>query len=334
MKHTNDVIVGAVVLTVVAALIGAISWAKQSDIGNRRRDVVAHFRDVGNARVGNAVVIRGVVGGRIEAIELASSGWVNVRMKLDPSVQMPSDPVVLLNESSLFGDWQATVVERGALPHDASLEREVADASRDPGTLPGTSLPGIGKLTAVAGQIAGDMASVAGRFGTAFDDQAASELRASIKNGSDLLSTLRGLAQAHASDLDTLTNQLRQALLTLNRTASNVEVTAHRIDSATTAPEVRQLIDNFGVASTELRHTAVQVRELSTRLAETQGRVNTVLATTDSVMTKLNRGQGTLGLLLNDPSLYRRTDSVLAELRALTLDIKTNPKKYVSVHVF
>jgi phospholipid/cholesterol/gamma-HCH transport system substrate-binding protein len=334
MKHRTDAIVGLVVLVVAAALIGAVSWAKQADIGSRRRDVVAHFRDVGNARVGNAVVIRGVVGGRIEAIELAPDSWVKVRMRLDPSVELPPRPVVLLSESSLFGDWQAMVVERGALPRDDALEREVADASRDPDVLPGASLPGIGKLTAVAGQIAGDVASVASRFGTSFDDQAARELRASIKNAADLLATLRGIAKDHASDLDTLANQLRVALLTLNRTTASVEGTARRIDSAATAPEVRQLVDNFSVASTELRHAAVQVHELSTRLAETQGRVNTFLSTGDSVLTKINHGQGTLGLLVNDPSLYRRTDSALADLRALTADIKANPKKYVSIHVF
>lgn len=334
MKYRNDAIVGVVVLTVVAAVIGAVSWAKQSDIGSRRHDVIAHFRDVGNARVGNAVVIRGVVGGRIEAIELADGGWVKVRMKLDPSVQLPSQPVVLLNESSLFGDWQAMVIERGSLPHDDALEREVADASHDPSALPGASLPGIGKLTAVAGQIAGDVASVASRFGTTFDDQAARELRGSIRNAADLLATVRNLAQAHASDLDTLSNQLRLALITLNRTAATVQGTAQRIDSAATAPQVRQLVENFSVASVELRHAAAQVHELSTRLEDTQARVNTFLATGDSVLTKLNRGQGTLGLLLNDPSLYRRTDSVLAELRALTADVKANPKKYVSIRLF
>jgi phospholipid/cholesterol/gamma-HCH transport system substrate-binding protein len=334
MKRANDAVVGVVVLTVAAALMGAIGWARQADIGSRRRDVVAHFRDVGNARVGNAVVIRGVVGGRIQAIELAPAGWVNVRMKLDPSVQLPSDPVVLLNESSLFGDWQATVVERDALPRDAALARDVADASRDSGTIPGASLPGIGKLTTVAGQIAGDMASVASRFGTTFDDQAARELRGSIRNASDLLATVRGLAQTHASDLDTLSNQLRLALLTLNRTAATVEVTARRIDSATTSPEIRQLVDNFAIASAELRHTAVQVRDLSSHLSETQSRVDRVLTTGDSVLTKLNNGQGTLGRLLNDPSLYRRTDSALADLRALAADIKANPKRYLSVRIF
>jgi phospholipid/cholesterol/gamma-HCH transport system substrate-binding protein len=94
-------------------------------------------------------------------------------MKLDPSVQMPADPIVLLNESSLFGEWQATIVERSALPHDETVRQQIADASHERGVIPGATLPGIGKLTAVAGQIAGDVANVAGRVEVAFDDQAA-----------------------------------------------------------------------------------------------------------------------------------------------------------------
>ena len=71
MKRKTDVLVGAVVLVVVAATIAVAAWVKQADIGQRQQEVVARFRDVGNARVGNAVVVRGVVGGRVQAIELA-----------------------------------------------------------------------------------------------------------------------------------------------------------------------------------------------------------------------------------------------------------------------
>lgn len=334
MKRTSDAFVGLVVVVVAAATIGAVAWARQADIGGRQHDVIAHFRDVGNARVGNAVVIRGVVGGRIQSIELAQDGWVNVHMKLDPTVKLPAQPVVLLNESSLFGDWQATVIERGSLPNDNALQTEVAEASRDSNTLPGASLPGIGKLTAVAGQIAGDVANVASRVGTAFDDSAARELRTSIRNVADLSTTLREVAQTHESDLDTLVIQLRTAVSTLNRTAGAVEVTARRVDSATTSDDVRRLVENFSIASVELRHAALQVRTLSTRLAETQARVDAVLTDGDSVLSKLNSARGTLGLLLNDPSVYRRTDSLLIELRALAADMRANPKRYMSVRLF
>jgi len=43
---------------------------------------------------------------------------------------------------------------------------------------------------------------------------------------------------------------------------------------------------------------------------------------------------GTLGLRHNDPSVYWRADSVLAELRALSADMRANPKRYLSVCLF
>jgi phospholipid/cholesterol/gamma-HCH transport system substrate-binding protein len=334
MKRNNDVVVGTVVLAVAILTVGAIAWVKQVDVGGGQHEVVANFRDVGNARVGNAVVIRGVVGGRIQAIELAPGGWVSVRMKLNPAVQLPKDPVVLLNESSLFGDWQATVVERSALPVDAALRRDVAEASRIRGVIPGASQPGIGELTAVAGQIAGDVANVASRIQTAFDDQAARELRASIRNVADLSATVRGVVRDHASDIDSLSGQLRAAVLALNRTAARVELTAQRIDSATTSDQVRSLVDNLSIASGELRQAALRVRELTTGLASTQAKADAFLANGDSVLRKLNHGQGSLGLLLNDPSMYRHTDSLVLELRALAADLKANPKKYINLKIF
>ena len=185
MKRSNDFLVGAVVLSVILALTGATLWVKQSDIGERQTRVVARFRDVGNARVGNAVVIRGVRAGTIEAIELARAGWVDVRMQLDRSMQLPATPVVLLNESSLFGEWQATIIPRSALPHDETVQAQVEESSGGGDVLPGATLPDIAKLTAVAGQIAGDVANVAGRVEVAFDERAARELRGSIRNFSD-----------------------------------------------------------------------------------------------------------------------------------------------------
>ena len=333
MRNRNDTIVGAVIVAVTVAAVAAVSWLKQVDVARQQHEVVANFRDVGNARVGNAVVIRGVVGGRIRAIELSSSGWVSVRMKLDPAVTLPKDPVVLLNESSLFGDWQATVIERSALPKDAALHREV-DAVRARGIIPGVSQPGIGELTAVAGRIAGNVADVAGRVQTAFDDQAARELRASIRNVAEMSATVRGAVHDHAGDLDTLSSQLREAVRTLNRTATNVEVTARRIDSAATSNEVRSLVDNLSIASAELRNAASRVRELSTGMASTQRSAEAFLARGDSVLGKMNRGEGSLGLLLSDPSVYRHADSLILELRALAADLRANPRRYLSLKIF
>ena len=334
MRRTNDFLVGTIVLLVILTLTGATFWAKQSDIGERRAKVVARFRDVGNARVGNAVVIRGVRAGTIEAIELARGGWVHVRMSLDRSMQLPATPVVLLNESSLFGEWQATITPRSALPHDETVQAQVAESAGGGDVLPGAILPDIAKLTAVAGQIAGDVANVAGRVEVAFDERAARELRSSIRNFADLSTTLSQTVRTHAGDLDTLTRGLQSAVSSLNRTAASAELMAARVDSSSSSGQVKQIVDDMTHAASELRRATAQVRMMSEQLSKTQGRLDSFLSNGDSVLMKLNTGQGSLGLLLNDPSLYRHSDSLLTQLRGLVTDVRANPGKFVSVKLF
>jgi phospholipid/cholesterol/gamma-HCH transport system substrate-binding protein len=140
--------------------------------------------------------------------------------------------------------------------------------------------------------------------------------------------------RTHASDLDVLSAELRKAIETLNRTANSVQTTAGRVDSVTTSPQVRAIVTDVAAASTELRHAATQVNDLSRRVATSQTRLDAVLATGDSLLSKINSGQGSLGLFVNDPSMYRRTDSLLTQLRALAADIQANPKKYISVRIF
>jgi phospholipid/cholesterol/gamma-HCH transport system substrate-binding protein len=334
MKRTNDFLVGTIVLLVIITLTGATFWAKQTDIGERRAKVVARFRDVGSARVGNAVVIRGVRAGTIEAIELSRGGWVHVRMSLDRSMQLPATPVVLLNESSLFGEWQATITPRSALPHDETVQSQVAESSGGGDVLPGAILPDIAKLTAVAGQIAGDVANVAGRVEVAFDEHAARELRSSIRNFDDLSTTLSHTVRTHAGDLDTLSRGLQSAVASLNRTAASAELMAARMDSSSSSGQVKQMVDDMSQAAAELRRASAQVRVMSEQLSRTQERLDSFLTNGDSVLTKLNTGQGSLGLLLNDPSLYRNSDSLLTQLRGLVTEVRTNPKKFVSVRLF
>ena len=333
MRRSNDFLVGTVVLLVILTLTGATLWVKQTDIGERHSKVVARFRDVGNARVGNAVVIRGVRAGPIEAIELARGGWVHVRMKLDRTMQLPATPVVLLNESSLFGEWQATITQRSALPHDETVQAQIAESSGGD-VLPGATLPDIAKLTAVAGQIAGDVANVAGRVEVAFDERAARELRSSIRNFADLSTTLSQTVRAHAGDLDTLSRGLQSAVTSLNRTALSASQIAARVDSSSTNGEIRQIVDDMSHAAAELRRGSAQIRIMSEQLSRTQSHLDSFLTNGDSVLSKLNSGQGSLGLLLNDPSLYRNSDSLLTQLRGLVTEVRTNPKKFVSVRIF
>lgn len=334
MKRRSDFLVGITVLATAIALVAAVLWVRQTDLSQRRQYVTARFRDVGNARVGNAAVIRGVKAGRVDRIELADDGTVLLRMALNRGTDLPRDPVVVLNESSLFGEWQATITEREALPRDESVQQQIQTVESGGDVLPGATLPDIAKLTAVAGRIAGDVAAVADRVEVAFDDEAARELRASIRNFSTLSATLARTVRTHAGDIDTLSVQLQSAVNSLNRAARTTDQIASRVDSSMTTGELRQFVMDLSAAGAELRRTTRTVAVMANRLTTSQGRLDNFLLNGDSVLMKINSGQGTLGRLVNDSSLYVDADSMVTALRALLLDIRADPGRYFKLRFF
>ncbi len=57
-------------------------------------------------------------------------------------------------------------------------------------------------------------------------------------------------------------------------------------------------------------------------------------ANLDSIARKINSGQGTAGQLVNNRELYDELNKTNKELQALIVDVKTNPKKYLTVKIF
>lgn len=183
--------------------------------------------------------VRGVQSGRIEAISLTEGGWVQMRLKLDEAVTLPRDPVVLLNAASLFGEWQATVTSREALPLNPDVRRQIDEAEGDREGLPGAMVPDIAQLTAVAGGIAGNIASVAERFKVAFDDTAAVELRGSIANAAQLSAELARTVRRQSRNVDSIALDVHGGMVELRTTAEAIRRVAERLDSSTAKGEVR-----------------------------------------------------------------------------------------------
>jgi phospholipid/cholesterol/gamma-HCH transport system substrate-binding protein len=334
MRRTDDFAVGGVVLLGAAVIVAATLWARQSNIGQREAGVAARFRDVGNVQVGNAVLIRGVRAGRIKNIELTDEGWVQVRMMLDPTVHLPDDPAVVLGASSLFGEWQASIMPRSAVPDNPDVQRQITQAGGDPQVYPGATLPDIAQLTGVAGRIAGDVASVADRVQVAFNDSAARELRQSIRNTEVLTSRLAAAVDEQSANMGRLVGDVRKGVRAFNGAAATLQRTTVRVDSAMSSEQLARTVDDAGQAAAQLREATLELRAVTRRLATTQGNLDVALARADSLLVKLNDGRGSLGQLVENPSLYRNSDSLVVELRSLVADIRAHPKKYVSLKMF
>ena len=47
---------------------------------------------------------------------------------------------------------------------------------------------------------------------------------------------------------------------------------------------------------------------------------------------RMEKGEGSVGKLFNDPSLYNNSDQMLVETRNLVKAIRENPKRYLTIH--
>jgi phospholipid/cholesterol/gamma-HCH transport system substrate-binding protein len=333
-RRVSDFVVGATVLVVTLALIGTVLWLKQADLGGQTRHLVVRTRDVGGVALGNPVVIRGVRAGQIESIALGERGWVVLKLGIGRGITLPSDPVVLLTAASLFGEWQATITDATGLPADRELRAAIAEARTESDTLAGAVLPDIAQLTTVAGRIAGDVAQVADRVQVAFDDQAARELRESIRNFSRLSAQLATTVQLQSKNLDRISGDVQRGLTSINAATANLDAFSARVDSATSRGELQDLVANSQAAARELLAATTRLREVAEGLDRTEGRLASAVSRADSVFAKVNGSRGTLGMLVNDPALYQQSDSLVRELRLLVADLKKNPKRYFNVRVF
>ena len=68
--------------------------------------------------------------------------------------------------------------------------------------------------------------------------------------------------------------------------------------------------------------------------ARAVGRLDSLTTALNSVTRKVDRGDGSLGKLVNEDKLYQDLSASVASLRALIDDIKKNPKDYFRFSIF
>jgi phospholipid/cholesterol/gamma-HCH transport system substrate-binding protein len=338
MKRANEALVGASVLLAIALVVAGSVWLSQARFGGGdiTRDV--RVKSIGQLNVGDPVLLRGVRIGRVERIELTAHDWVRVGLRMQGAARplLPQRPVALFAATTLFGDWSVQLSSRDALPDDPDVRRQVAEASRDlpAGQMPGAALPDVGQLTAQAGRIAGDMAVLADRVNAAFDSSSAARLRSAFADLSRLSRVLRTIAQGQQATLTKIGGNVDTGTALLARSAASIERAASRVDSATSRDELQRILGHTDSITSDLATVAANLRTLAGAAASQQQAFERIIARTDSTLGRIQAGEGTLGKLTQDTTLYSEALATVRMLRTLLQDIERNPRRYFQFSVF
>ena len=103
--------------------------------------------------------------------------------------------------------------------------------------------------------------------------------------------------------------------------------------------QVPGIMNNVNGITANLNSTTANINDLSADLRnmplkETVDNANATMANLKLLSDNLNNKNSSLGLLMNDPTLYRHLDNAIASLDTLLTDLQRNPKRYVTFKVF
>jgi phospholipid/cholesterol/gamma-HCH transport system substrate-binding protein len=121
-------------------------------------------------------------------------------------------------------------------------------------------------------------------------------------------------------NIDTLVSTQKTRLASI---FANVESITGNIESNNQTLSL--IITNIGAVSDSLAKI---------QFAETIRSADKAIHDFSEVMNKVNQGEGSLGLLINDKKLYKELEHSSAALNTLIRDIQENPKRYLQFSVF
>ena len=256
--------------------------------------LVTSVADAGGIRKGDPVLMRGVNVGRVSDFAMTLEGSVDISLEIDGQWGIPKDSKTKLAGAGLFGGRNMEILQ-GESPEMAAAGDTITGTGQSGGVI---------ESAEALGQTAED---VLAQVRKVLDDPTVNSVRASAADLQGLLVQLRSIATLQRDQLSVLT-------ASLNRSAEGLEA------AAGSGPDVANLVARADSAVTALSRTS--------------GNLDRAVGSLDVVLRRMEAGEGTLGRLSKDDSLYVNLNRAAAEIGLLAADLRANPRKYVNLELF
>lgn len=155
-----------------------------------------------------------------------------------------------------------------------------------------------------------------------------------VSVNSTMMSVDKLLDEENRQSLKNVLKNLDATIVTFNGTAQSITKTSDNANSLiienktqlrNTLASAEQAIAKFGTMAHKINN--LELEKIIKNFEEASENLNTVLA-------KVNSGEGTLGAMMNDKQLYDNLTQTSKTLDALLSDLKENPNRYVQFSIF
>lgn len=287
--------IGLSVIIAIVILIFGIDYLKGINLFRPANYYVAYYDNVDELTISSPVLAEGFKVGQVREIEFDYShpGKICVVMALDKKLRLPEDSRAEIGTTLLSG---------------ARIELAIGKSS--------TMIPVGGEVQ--TGVKAGLMSSI--------QDGLMPSVTGILPKVDSLLYNLNRLVSdpslaASIQRLDGITGNLLATTQGLNSTV-NSQVPQIMNNTAKVTHSLDTIVGNLGELSYQLKNLPLNA---------TVDNVNQLTSNLSAFSRQLNDKNSTLGLLTSDPELYNRLNRVSADIDSLIVDIKKNPKRYISI---
>ena len=300
MKYSDELKVGIALVVAALLFVLGLRYFQDLPLFDTTDGYYALVENAAGLSAGSAVRVSGVPVGAVRRIRYApDERQVRIDFYVEKAVDIPEGSHIAITGLSQLGDVKMDLT-LGPLDNDLIAQGEQVPSQEE--------------------DLFGDLAE---RAPTLFN------------RADTVLVGLDRVLGGVSRQLDRSDSDLRRTLQSLEETSSTVNrvLDAEQQRLAATLDSVAVLTGSLnrlaGTGEENLDVTLQEARQLMQRLDRNLDSVESSTDRLDAILTKVENGQGTLGLLVNDPALYHQMDSTLTRVNTLMEDFQENPRRYL-----
>lgn len=314
-KLSREVKVGILTVVTISAFVWSFNFLKGRDVFSRQRIFYAVYDNVAGLMTANSITINGLNVGQVNKMYFhpEKPGRVVVEIFMSNNVPVPVNSMARIFSSDLLGTRGIQII-----PGDSPIMAQSGD------TL----------ISAVQ---------------LSLQDEVNDMVEPIMRKTENLITSFDTVLNVLSDIFNKETrDNLTGTVLSLRNTMQNLESSTLAIDTLVDGQKIRlaRIISNVESISSNLKDNNANLNRiisnvaiLSDSLAQadvagTMGKVNRAVSGLNSIVQKIEQGEGSLGQLVNNEKMYNELETASRELNLLLEDMRLNPDRYIHFSVF
>lgn len=320
MKIRNEVSIGALTVVAVIILVLGYRFLKGEELFSRTQTVKVGFKDVLGLYESNLVYLNGLAVGKISSINLDSgvdSLPVFLQLEIDGGVKIPEDSKFEILNIDFLGK-KGIGFTPGMSKKNYNEDKLFAGYNKPDmiASLANSITPIAKKAESLIENIDDMVLKLNSSLGTGDKNY----LGMSLKSLSTALESVNGLTGNMNTLIKNETGNIDAVMVNAKKLTGNLTILTDKLNANT--GKIDNILSNFDTLSGKLNLVDLE---------GTVGEVKKTLAQLGGVVDQINNGDGSISKLLKEDGVYTDITKAIKSLDDLLIDVKANPKRYVSL---